>query len=80
MYISEGDVLLDVGLAKHILAKCVPHAHLEVDPTLHSFHGRWLVELWAGGGLGFWASPCAQRCLGLLLRGLAGQPLAAKAP
>lgn len=77
VYISEGDVLLDVALTKHILTRSVPHAHLEVDPTPHSFHGRWLVELWAGGNV-LWSPPCSQRCLGLLFRGLAGKPLGFK--
>ena len=77
VYISEGDVLLDVALTKHILTRSVPHAHLEVDPTPHSFHGRWLVELWAGGDV-LWSPPCSQRCLGLLFRGLAGKPLGLK--
>ena len=49
-----------------------------MDHEPHSFHGRWLVELWAAGDT--WGSPCAGRCLGLLLAGLgaAGKGAAGK--
>ena len=65
---SEGDVLTDVGLARHLLRKHVPSAVLHADAAPMSFHGRWLVELTLGGVR--WGAPCATRCLAMLLRGL----------
>ena len=53
VYMSEGDVLLDMDLARHILAKHVTcPVHVVVDRTPRSLHGRWLVELWLTGSLG----------------------------
>lgn len=69
---SEGDVLTDVGLARHLLRKHVPSALLHADAAPLSFHGRWLVELTLGGLR--WGAPCASRCLAMLLRGLRRAP------
>jgi hypothetical protein len=78
VYMSAGDLLVDVELARHILEKNVApmpasgkwsaaeRAHVQfcVDRTANSFHGRWLVEMWCFGL--YWGAPCAHRCLGLL--------------
>lgn len=72
VYLSEGDVLVDPALAKHILNKHLPPAAVTcvVDDAPLSPHGRWLVEMWAGGGGILWHSPCATRCLALLMGGI----------
>mmetsp|Transcript_58467 Transcript_58467/g.117388 ORF Transcript_58467/g.117388 Transcript_58467/m.117388 type:complete len:515 (+) Transcript_58467:70-1614(+) len=73
VFLSEGDVLLDVPLARSILNRFVPGAVLEVDSRPKSFHGCWLVELWMGGQW-LWEAPGASRCIGLMLHGLGHAP------
>lgn len=82
VYMSAGDLLVDVHLARHILEKHVAprppscdhsteeRAHVQfcVDNTHNSFHGRWLVEMWCMGL--HWGAPCVHRCLGMLERKL----------
>ena len=63
-------MLIDVALALHLLEQHVPSATCWVDSAPFSFHGRWLVEMWAGGAT--WGSHCASTCLGMLLRGIEG--------
>ena len=54
VYMSVGDVLLDIDLARFVLKRNVTAAATDVvvDTCPRSVHGRWLVELWLTGSLG----------------------------
>lgn len=71
VYLSKDDILVDIPLARQILNTYLKSAHLEIDNTSNSFHGRWLVELWTGGA--FLNYPCSSRVLRLLYATL-GEP------
>ena len=47
VYVSEGDDLVDVPLARHMIGKYMPTTRVRcvVDRAKGGFHGRWLYAL-----------------------------------
>ena len=73
VYVSEGDDLVDVPLAQHMIDKYMPTVEVRcvVDRTKGGFHGRWLYALPVH--MLCCKNKHTRRCLNVLVEGLQQQ-------